>query len=110
MAADDHANALKLFDAVVKLDPKFAEGWNKRATLHYLMGNYRRSFADITKTLELEPRHFGALQGYAAMASELGDKKGALNAYQRAQSLNPHLDGVAEAIRRLTEQVRGRRI
>src|SRR3546814_18294378 len=59
----DYSHALAKFDQMVVIAPGFAEGWNKRATVHYLLGNYGESLADIAETLALEPRHFGALSG-----------------------------------------------
>ena len=55
--------ALKLFTDVINEDPKWAEGWNKRATLLFILGDYEKSLDDIEKVLDLEPRHFGALSG-----------------------------------------------
>ena len=55
--------ALKLFTDVINEDPKWAEGWNKRATLLFMLGDYEKSLDDIEKVLDLEPRHFGALSG-----------------------------------------------
>lgn len=60
MSVGDLGGALKLFDEIVENAPAFAEGWNKRATVHYLMGDFQKSLTDIEETLILEPRHFGA--------------------------------------------------
>ena len=61
--------ALKLFTDVINEDPKWAEGWNKRATLLFILGDYEKSLDDIEKVLDLEPRHFGALSGRAQILS-----------------------------------------
>jgi tetratricopeptide (TPR) repeat protein len=65
MAIGDVNTALKIFDAIVHKAPNFAEGWNKRATVYYMIGNYEASLADIDHVLELEPHHFGALAGWS---------------------------------------------
>ena len=61
--AYDWDAALKTFSRVIERDPDYAEGWNQRAFIHFLKGDYDASLADLDKTLELEPRHFGALAG-----------------------------------------------
>ena len=96
--------ALSLFDKVVNQEPEFAEGWNKRATLFYAMGEYDGSIRDVERTLELEPRHFGALSGLGLINLALGDDEAALDAFQSALEVNPHLSGpkvrILEILRR----------
>ncbi len=108
MQAQDYELALRFLDDLVRLDPGFAEGWNKRATVYFLLQEYGRSVADIERTLALEPRHFGALSGLGMILERLGDKKGALTAYRRGLEVHPHLQGAIEGVERLAPDVDGR--
>ena len=108
MHQHDYELALRFLDDLVRLDPGFAEGWNKRATVYFLLEEYGRSVADIERTLALEPRHFGALSGLGMILERLGDKKGALTAYRRGLEVHPHLQGAIEAVERLAPDVDGR--
>lgn len=102
MNRGDHAAALAAFNQVVTLAPEFAEGWNKRATVHFLAGNLDQSLADIDKTLALEPRHFGALSGRGLVYAQMGELERALEAFEAALAVNPQMTGArinAEAIR-----------
>ncbi len=110
MASRDKLGALEAFDHVVRLAPGFAEGWNKRATMHYLMGNYRASAADIEKTLALEPRHFGALSGLGLVRLALGEEAAALEAFEAALAVHPRMAGADSHIRTLREKLKGRPI
>ena len=102
--------AIKLLDAVVKLNPNYIEGWNRRATLYYLKNDYARSIQDIEQVLAREPRHFGALAGLGMIMQDLGDDKRALDAFRKALAVNPHLDKVPELVKTLSEKVEGRDI
>ncbi len=107
MARRDLPAALGKFDQIVKIAPGFAEGWNKRATVHYLLGNYAASLHDIGKTLALEPRHFGALSGRGLVLVELENVKLALQYFEAAIEIHPKLPGAnlnAEALRRQIEK------
>ena len=97
----DFDTAKARFDAVIERAPKFAEGWNKRATLYYVIGNYRASIKDIDEVLILEPRHFGALAGLGMNHEALGDDRRALDAWRRALKVNPYLQDVQERVKAL---------
>ena len=104
MNAGDQRAALAAFDALVQAAPDFAEAWNKRATVHWLLGNHDESVADIAKTLSLEPRHFGALSGLAMIHEAHGRAFEAMEALERVRGIHPHLPYIAERIQRLLEK------
>ncbi len=99
--------ALAILDSIVELQPDYVEGWNKRATVLYIRQQYDASLRDINKVLELEPRHFGALSGLGLISKAQGKGKAALDAYRRAISIHPFLDGVSRLIRELEIEVEG---
>jgi tetratricopeptide (TPR) repeat protein len=108
--ARDLQTAEQIFTEMVEKKPKFAEGWNKRATVRYLAHDYEGSLADIGKTLALEPRHFGALSGLGMVNMALGRDEAALEAFKRAFALYPNLPGAQEQMREIEERIKGRRI
>ena len=83
--------ALPILDDIVARAPQWAEGWNKRATALFLLGEYDRSLADIDRVLALEPRHFGALAGQGFIRMNQGESRQALAALRRALAVNPFL-------------------
>ena len=110
MAGEKFDVAIQAFDRIIELAPGFAEGWNKRATVYYLMGNYPASLADIKRTLELEPRHFGALAGLGLVDVELEHDEEALAAFERALAVDPHLDSASKNAAGLRERIKQRQI
>jgi tetratricopeptide (TPR) repeat protein len=108
MATGQNALALEYFDRLVERAPDFAEAWNKRATVHYLLDDYAGSVLDIEHTLALEPRHFGALSGLGMIYDAIGKPAAALRSYEAAVAINPHLAGTRQRIDALRRQLRGR--
>jgi tetratricopeptide (TPR) repeat protein len=106
MQAGNLAGALELFDAVTLGKPDFAEGWNKRATVLYMLGAHERSAEDVAKVLALEPRHFGALSGLGLINMELDRPDAALEAFERALKVHPHLPGVKQRVEMLKKKKR----
>lgn len=99
--------ALDFLDQVITLQPGFAEGWNRRATVHFMMDNYAKSMADIEHTLRLEPRHFGALTGLAAILKETGRRELALDAYERTLDIYPMMRDAQSEVSTLSEELAG---
>lgn len=102
LALGDVEPAIELLDRAVSQDPGFAEAWNRRATILFMIGRHVASIADIERVLVLEPRHYGALAGLGQVLMQLDEPEGALIAFEAALAINPHL----ERIRRLALQLR----
>lgn len=94
--------ALRFCNQLLDGSPGFAEAWNKRATVHYLMGNHDASVADIRATLALEPRHFGAISGLGLIFMQRGDLEAALSAFEQVLEISP----ASENAKRSANQVR----
>lgn len=93
--------ALTLLDELVDHESDFAEAWNRRATVHYLLGNYKQSLSDIEKTLTLEPRHFGAISGIGMIMLKMGDTDKALHAFERVLDISPQNMGASKSVKEL---------
>jgi len=106
----DYDLAIKLLDAIVTIKPDYVEAWNRRATLHYVKHEYGRALADLREVLAREPRHFGALAGLGLILQDIGDDKHALEAYQAALAIDPHLRDLTDTVKTLREKVEGRDI
>ncbi len=91
MQSGDFPSALGLLSGVVHDYPDYAEGWNQRATLYYVMGDLDASLADIDKVLALEPRHFGALSGRVSIYLKQGKRDLALKDMVAALAIHPYL-------------------
>ncbi|MGE3874499.1 MAG: tetratricopeptide repeat protein [Parvibaculaceae bacterium] len=105
-AANETAAALSILDNVIEVHPDYAEAWNKRATVYFLIGRYNDSLDDIAKVLELEPRHFGALSGRGMIKRQQGDFAAARAAFEEALSFNPHMEGVKRALEEIESEER----
>ena len=98
-----YRKALQSFDRVIEMAPEFAEGWNKRATLYYHIKEYRRSIDDIKETLRREPRHFGAWSGLGLVSIAQENYSGALAAFKKALSINPHIANIRRYVQKLED-------
>lgn len=106
MGKQRFADAIAGFDEAVRLDPDFAEAWNKRATVFYLVGDLARSIADVQRTLALEPRHFGALSGLGLIYLQMDRLEDAVKAFEAALAIHPFLPAASQ-IDAMREQLRG---
>jgi tetratricopeptide (TPR) repeat protein len=108
MHSGRHGEAIATFSEVIRRKPAFAEGWNKRATVHYLAGDFKRSLADCAEVLKRNPRHFGALSGAGLNHLQLEQYGEALEWLRRALEVNPNMSAIEAEVRRLQELLRGR--
>jgi tetratricopeptide (TPR) repeat protein len=98
--------ALAVFNQIVARKPAFAEGWNKRATVYFLLGENQKSLQDCDEVLKRNPNHFGALSGAGQIHLRLGHLQQALEFFQRALKVNPNLDGLRQAIPIIEQRLR----
>ena len=93
--------SVETFTALIETAPGLSEAWNKRATAHWLMGNFTASLSDICETVKREPRHFGAYSGLGMIRAEMGENARAVAAFELARKWNPHIIGIDGEIERL---------
>jgi tetratricopeptide (TPR) repeat protein len=97
--------AIDTFTEIIKRKPDFAEGWNKRATIYFLAGDYDKSLADCDEVIKRNPQHWGALSGYGQIYVQLDRPEEALTYFQRALAVNPNLQNVENMIQQLKQVV-----
>jgi tetratricopeptide (TPR) repeat protein len=105
MNTRQYPEALLIFNQLVESVPDFAEAWNKRATLFYMLGNFEASIEDIETTLELEPRHFGALSGLGLVYLQQGELQKAREAFENLIEVHPHSPNAQENLRYVMERL-----
>ncbi len=97
--------AIQTFTSIIEKKPEFAEGWNKRATIYYLTGEYDKSLRDCDEVIKRNPQHWGALAGYGQIYLALDKPDLALDYFQRALKVNPNLRSVEAAVAELKRLV-----
>ena len=107
MNAGHLRKAERLFTLVINAAPDFAEAWNKRATVYFLMGVYDLSKKDIAQTIAREPKHFGAWSGLGLVETHVGNYDAALKAYEKAARIHPFLEGYENMVERLRKLAQG---
>ncbi|KAB2686985.1 tetratricopeptide repeat protein [Brucella pseudogrignonensis] len=100
-----YTSALDFLNEAIALNPDYAEAWNRRATVYFLRNDYAHAMYDINRTLELEPRHYGALTGMAEILRARGLKEQALKAYEQALQINPMMRDAQKSLLDLTEEL-----
>ena len=103
---DQLNEAVTIFTKVIELDPRWAEAWNKRATVLYLLGEFQKSQNDIDKVLELEERHFGALAGQGLVNIQLKNYDKAIMSYEKAQKIYPAMKSPKIMIKEIKELIK----
>jgi tetratricopeptide (TPR) repeat protein len=98
MNARQGEQAVDTFSEIIRRRPEFAEGWNKRATVYYLLGEYQKSLADCDEVMRRNPYHFGALSGYGMIYLRLDQPATALEYFERALRVNPNLESTQQTI------------
>jgi tetratricopeptide (TPR) repeat protein len=109
MSSGELQKGIATFTRIVELKPGFAEGWNKRATLYFLAGEYSRSLADCAEVIKRNPYHFGALAGYGQIYLRLEDYERSMEYFRRALEVNPNMDSVRFNLLLLEQLIEQRR-
>ena len=105
MEAGELPEAVVTFSGIIRKKPAFAEAWNKRATLFYMMGLMDLSLQDCAQVIKRNRNHFGALSGYGQIYLGKGDLERAATYFERALAINPNLPGAASAVQMLRERI-----
>jgi len=109
MSRGDGPAAVETFTRAIQRKPDFAEAWNKRATVYFLMGEHERSLRDCDEVMKRNPSHFGALAGYGQIYLQLDQPERALTYFRRALRVNPNMRGVQQIIPQLEQLLTERR-
>jgi tetratricopeptide (TPR) repeat protein len=109
MNRGDGPAAAETFTKVIQRKPDFAEAWNKRATVYFLMGEHEKSLKDCDEVMKRNPAHFGALAGYGQIYLQLDQPERALAYFRRALQVNPNLRALRQVIPRLEQLLTERR-
>lgn len=100
-----YAEAMFIFTQLIENYPDYSEGWNRRATLHYVLGNYEESIRDIEQVLKLEPRHFGALSGLGLVYLQQNQLGKAKQAFENLIDVHPNSPNAQENLKQINQDL-----
>jgi len=106
LSADEYEEAIAKFHEATAIDPNFAEAHNQCGIASFLAGNYDASIKACRKAIQLVPTHFGAIAGMGHCFAQHGELNLALRCYRRARRINPHIEGIADAIASLQTKIK----
>ena len=109
MNRGDRPAAAETFTQVIQRKPDFAEAWNKRATVYFLMGEHEKSLKDCDEVMKRNPAHFGALAGYGQIYLQRDEPERALAYFRRALRVNPNMRALQRVIPQLEQLLTERR-
>ncbi|MBN9259841.1 MAG: hypothetical protein J0J14_03135 [Hyphomicrobium sp.] len=110
LGAKDHDQALKFLDYIVQIAPDYAEGFNRRAYVHFARNDMPSAVGDLRRALALEPNHFRALDGLAQIWRQTGNAKGALSVIKQLLEVHPYWEGADRMAEELAREVDGQGI
>ena len=110
MSKGEWEKSYKVFSVIIDVAPNWAEGWNKRATVLYLMGKYQDSLNDIDEVLKRESRHFGALSGQGLIHIEMKNYEKAIKSYEAVQKIYPSINSAKVTIPQLKKLIKDKAI
>ncbi len=110
LGAKNHDQALKFLDYVVQIAPDYAEGFNRRAYIHFARNDTASAVGDLRRALALEPNHFRALDGLAQIWRQTGNAKGALSVVKQLLEIHPYWEGGDRMAEELAREVEGQGI
>ena len=106
MQDKDLFRAILVFTEVIEMDPTWAEAWNKRATVYYMIGEFEKSQSDINEVLNLEERHFGALAGQGLVNIQLKNYEKAILSYQMVEKIYPTMRSPKIMIKQIQDLIK----
>ena len=106
MNSEMYSEALLIYNRIIENFPDYAEAWNKRATLYYMVGNHDASIADIEKVLALEPRHFGALSGLGLVYIQREELGKAKQAFEDLIAVHPNSPNAQQNLQSVIDSLR----
>ena len=109
MNRGDGPAAVETFTQIIQRKPDFAEGWNKRATVYFLLGENEKSLHDCDEVMKRNPAHFGALAGYGQIYLRMDQPERALTYFRRALRINPNMRGIQQVIPEIEQLLTERR-
>ena len=101
-----YSEALLIYNRIIENFPDYAEAWNQRATLYYMVGNHDASIADIEKVLSLEPRHFGALSGLGLVYIQREELGKAKQAFEELIAVHPNSPNAQQSLQSVIDSLR----
>ncbi len=96
------------FSEIIELDPDYVEGWNKRATVKFLLGDLYGSLKDIKEVLKRQPRHFGAISGSGLIHIHNSDFLEAYKSYKRLIEIDPQNEDSKRFLPMLESKIYGK--